>query len=46
MLGSVFSDETVKDESLEFVNKIIQDEDLVKNILALLLSALKNNDFK
>ena len=45
MLGSVFNDETVKEEGLEFVNKIIQDEGLVKNILVLLLSALKNPDF-
>ena len=45
MLGSVFSDETVKEKGLDFVNKIIQDEGFVKNILVLLLSALKNPEF-
>lgn len=45
LVGSVFQDETIKQEGVEFVNSIIQEERFVRNILTLLLSALKSSDF-
>jgi hypothetical protein len=45
MLEAILTDESIKNEGLEFVNKIIMDDKFVGDILQLLLGALKNEDF-
>ena len=45
LLEHIFTDETVKDEAMDFLHNILKDENFVGEILQLLVSALKSEVF-